>query len=311
MYYSHDSRLFVSWLITGLAVVFSFAPAGPGQSPKKTPSELSLYHADPQHLWNRLHGALFVRVGPDGHAYGQDRLEPLLWLGSNHLLEGPSHNQAFAVLEEFVKNNGEKLVTDPLKRAMLQRDLWLLFNWVEIDHGKFGGPPPKVWQAAQARLRGPLATAVNRLALGPKEIQQLLDNYAAAVLAGKFAKQFDPKAPDKPYLPADLFAADGPWVCVGRPDGPIGPGHLRDWDAPNVFTNSTFLLFVRLPGGRAATLAYLKKLQSFDLPLMVKAKDDATAYVPNPKLPQFPVDTEVANCDRDYAETTPPHHRRC
>jgi hypothetical protein len=294
MYHSHASRLFVSCLLTGLPVVFSFAPSGPAQAPKKTPSELSLYHADPEHLWNRLHSAIFVRVGPDGRAYGQDRLEPLLWLGSKHLLEGPSHKQAVAVLEEFVKNNGEKLVTDPLKRAMLQRDLWLLFNWVEIDHSHFGGPPPKVGQAAQARLRGPLATAINRLALGPKEIQQLLDNYAAAVTSGAFAKQFDPKAPDKPYLPADLFAADGPWVCVGRPDGPVAPVHLRDWDGPNVFTNSAFLLFLRLPGGRAATLAYLKKLRSFDEPLMVKAKDNGTEYVPNPKLPQFPVGTEAA-----------------
>jgi hypothetical protein len=61
-----------------------------------------------------------------------------------------------------------------------------------------------------------------------------------------------------------------------------------------VFTNSTFLLFLRLPDGRAGTLTYLKKLRSFDGPLMVKAKDNGTEYVPNPKLPQFPVGTEVA-----------------
>ena len=30
-----------------------------------------MYHADPEH-WNRLHEALFVRVGPQGQAYGQD-----------------------------------------------------------------------------------------------------------------------------------------------------------------------------------------------------------------------------------------------
>jgi hypothetical protein len=293
MYHSHASRLFVFWLLTGLPVVFSFAPSGLAQSPNKTPWELSLYHADPEHLWNRLHVALFVRVGPDGRAYGEDRLEPLLWVGSKHLLEGQSHKQAVAVLEEFVKNNGEKLVKDPLERAMLQRDLWLVFNWVESDHSGFG-PPPEVVRAAQARLRGPLATAISRLALGPEEIQQLPDNYAAAVTSGAFTRQFDPKAPDKHYLPGDLFAADGPWVCVGRPDGPIAPEHLRDWDGPNAFTNSIFLLFLRLPGGRAATLTYLKQLRSFDEPLMVKANDDERQYVPNPKLPQFPVGTEVA-----------------
>src|SRR5436190_1725279 len=31
-----------------------------------------VYHADPNHLWNRLHDALFVRTGPDGKDYGRD-----------------------------------------------------------------------------------------------------------------------------------------------------------------------------------------------------------------------------------------------
>jgi hypothetical protein len=38
-----------------------------------------LYDTDPAHLWNRLHKALFVRIGPEGHTYGRDRLEPYLW----------------------------------------------------------------------------------------------------------------------------------------------------------------------------------------------------------------------------------------
>jgi hypothetical protein len=250
----------------------------------------TLYHADREHLWNRLHAAIFVRVGPDGHAYGQDRLEPLLWVGSRHLLEGPSHKQAVALLEEFVKTNGEKLVKDPLKRALLQRDLWLVFNWVEGNHSL--GPPPNVVRAAQVRLRIPLAAVINRLALTPKEIRKLPDNFASAVVSGDFARAYNTRAPNQPYLPADLFDGDGPWVCVGRPDSPVAPEHLDE--EVNAFTNSAFLLFLRLPGGRAATLRYLKKLRSFDEPLAVKAEDDGARYVPNPKLPQFPVGTEVA-----------------
>jgi hypothetical protein len=280
--------LFTSCIVGGAAVACSpLRSAEPQDTASPRPT---LYHADPEHLWNRLHAALFVRVGPDGQAYGRDRLEPLLWVASKHLLEGPSHKQAVAVLEEFVKTNGEKLVKDPLKRAMLQRDLWLVFNWVEGNHHQ--GPPPDVARAAQARLRPPLAAVIKRLALDPNEIRKLPDNYAAAVASGDFARGFKPKAPDQPYLPADLFDGDGPWVGLGRTDGPLAPEHLHE--EVNAFTNSAFLLFLRLPGGRAATLTYLKKLRSFAEPLAVKAEDDQTNYVPNPKLPQFPVGTEVA-----------------
>ena len=262
---------------------------------KKTVAERPLYHADPEHLWNRLHTTLFVRVGPDGRAYGQDRLEPLLWLESTHLLEEKSNKRAVALLEEFLKGKGEKLVEDPQKRALLQRDLWLVFNWLESDHWLHQKLKEEEVRAARDRLRRPLAAVIGRLALTPDQIKKLPDNYAAAVASGEFAKRFDPEHPDKPYLPAELFAADGPWVCLGRPDGPIAPTHLRD-DATNPYTNSAFLLFLRLPAGRSATVEYLKQLRSFDQPLRVEAKDKKLLekYLPNPKLPPFPAGTEVA-----------------
>jgi hypothetical protein len=80
---------------------------------------------------------------------------------------------------------------------------------------------------------------------------------------------------------------------VGRPDGPVAPKHLEEL-GNNVFTNSAFLVFLRLPAGRAATLDYLKRLRAFDKPLLVKTDDSYRKYLPNPKLPQFPVGTEVA-----------------
>src|SRR5215468_1451917 len=270
MYHSHTFRLFAFCLVAGAALVCFFAPLGPAESPAKTAPELAMYHADPEHLWNRLHKALFVRVGPDGRTYGQDRLEPLLWTGSKHLLEEKSNKRAVALLKEFLKNKGDKLVEDPLKRAVLQRDLWLVFNWLEGEHSKHFYEPqlkPEEVRAARDRLRRPLAAVIGRLALTPDQIKKLPDNYAAAVASGQFARRFDPEHPDKPYLPADLFAADGPWVCVGRPDGPVAPEHLRD-TGTNKFTNSAFLLFLRLPAGRAATVDYLKRLRSFDQPLL-------------------------------------------
>jgi hypothetical protein len=223
MYHSHPSWLFASCLVAGVAVVSSFAPLGPAAPPKA--SARSLYHADPEHLWNRLHQALFVRVGPDGRLYGQDRLEPLLWPQSKHLLEERSHTRAFALLKEFLKDKGEKLIDDPLKRAVLQRDLWLVFNWLEGKHGSFAEPSlkPEEVQAARERLRRWLAAVIGRLALTPDQIKKLPDNYAAAVTSGRFPKRFDPKHADKPYLPPSCSPPMGPgcaWAARTAPSRP-------------------------------------------------------------------------------------------
>jgi hypothetical protein len=267
-----------------------------------------MYHADPEHLWNRLHRALFVRVGPDGRTYGQDRLEPLLWVGSKHLLEGKAHQRAVAILDEFLKNKGEKLIEDPLKRAVLQRDLWLIFNWLDDVHSHFYDPEltSDEVRAAQDRLRPRLAAVIGRLALTRDQIKQLPDNYAMAVASADYARRFDPKHPDTPYLPADLFDSNGPWVCVGRPDGPVAPQHQAD-TGTNMFTNSAFLVFLRLPDGRAATLDFLKRLRTFDQPLRVDAKEPKIGmqYLPNPELPQFPVGTQVALVRRSLLIAVP------
>jgi hypothetical protein len=282
------------FLVLGTIVACGLGPQSEALSAEERP-ESTIYHADPTHLWNRLHGALFVRVGHDDRVYGQDRLEPLLWPESKHLLEERSHKAAAAVLEEFLKGKGETRIDDPLKRAILQRDLWLVFNWVEGSHDTFEAPvpSPETVQASKQKLRKLLAAVIERLALTPDQIKNLPDNYALAVASGWFARQFDPAQPGQAYLPPDLFATDGPWVCLGRPDGLVAPEHL-DHGGNNVFTNSTFLLFIRVPEGRAATLAYLKRLSSFDQPLYIKTADAYREYLPNPRLPQFPVGTELA-----------------
>ena len=236
-------------LAANIAVVCSallIVPAGRAadETPAPRPTH---YHADPEHLWNRLHEALFVRG-----AYGQDRLEPLLWADSKHLLEARSNERASALLEEFVSNNGEKLIDDPLKRAVLQRDLWMVFNWLDRRRHPNDFVEPKLTAeevaVAEKRLRGPLAAVIRRLELSQQEIRDLPDNYATAVASGQFAKSLDLATRDKPYLPAELFVADGPWVCVGRIDGRTAPLHL---DATNPFTNSVFFVFLRLPDGNA------------------------------------------------------------
>jgi hypothetical protein len=265
----------------GSRVVAAAAVALGIASVTSTPAPaVRLYHDNPDHLWNRLHAALFVRVGSDGREYGGDRVDPLLWTGSKYLLQGPSHDKAAALLKEFVDTYGEKLIDDPLKRAILQRDLWSVFDWLEGVHDNFEKP----WLSAEdvragaQPLRTRLATAIERLALTPQQIAALPDNLSGAAAAEG--------------LPRDLFAADGPWVNVGRPDGPMARQHLGDAGPGK---NSVFLVLLRLPDGREATLTYLERLRAFNGPLWL---DDPglprylTPY-PNPDVPQFPVGTQV------------------
>ncbi len=249
--------------------------------PKEAPAP-ALFHKDRDHLWNRVHATFFIRIGPDGRSYGDDRLEPLLWYHSNYLLEGKPAERAVAVLEEFLRDNGETLIDDPLKRAILQRDLWLVSNWLAS----------KQPDDAHKKLARLLAEVVRRLALTPEQVAKLPDNYALTVAAKKHASGFDAEKPKRSYLPADLFQPDGPWVSVGRTEGPTAPFHVRD------FTNSTFLIFLKLPGGRDKTLAFLKALAAFDKPLLLPNADEKTKrsfmHLPNPALPQWLKGTEVA-----------------
>jgi len=83
----------------------------------------------PQHIWNRLYAALLVREDSHGGQYDADSLDPPLWLQSEYLLAGPSHARALRVLDESLQTHAENLIRDPLKRAMLQRDLWAVFDW--------------------------------------------------------------------------------------------------------------------------------------------------------------------------------------
>jgi hypothetical protein len=294
-------------LLTGAILVASVQSLGPPErrevhlahaSPVRVVDQNSgaaaIYDDNPRHLWNRLHEALFVRIGNNGEEYGRDRLEPLLWRGSRHLLAGESHDRLIRVLDEFNKG-GESLIANPVKRAMLQRDLWLVFSWLESSHNEFYGfgGGPEEWRARQERLRTPLAHAIGRVAASPAEIAALPDTFAAAVAASEFAPAFDPTRRAQPYLPADLYAPEGPWVSLGRRGDLVARAHVL---SDNPFTNSAFVVFINLPGGRADTLAYVERLGAFKGPLFVATPSSPTPVFPhfNPAIPQFPGGTKVA-----------------
>lgn len=242
---------------------------------QRSPNTLTIFDSDPSHIWNRTYRCLFVRQGSDGKEYGEDALDPYLWHSTRYLLDGDSHRRALGCLDEFLGSHAERSVQDPLKRAILQRDLWAVFDWAAA-----GDDLPKQRRELESRL----AEAIRRLELTPKEIEALPDTYNAAVVSGRFATSYDPVRPQQPFLPHDLFGADGPWVpLTAHSEGPTAAVHFSG--------RSRFFVFMRVADEREATLAYLEKLRTSSQPPLVT---QGSTELLNLALPQFPVGTEVA-----------------
>lgn len=234
------------------------------------------YDPDPEHLWNRLHRALFARQTPDGREIVH-ATDPFLFTQSRYLFEGPRHRRALELLDEFLDHGGAGKVSDPVKRLVLQRDLWAAFDWCAWV--------PDDWvhksadESAAKALRRRLARAVAALAPSDEELAALPDNYLALVRTGRYATAPDPADPGRPFLPSDLFDKDGPWVAYTR----------AEWRKPEADVHvdaaggrAAHLVFLRLPGGRKETEAYLK----------------SASLKP---LRQFPVGTTVAMVRRALA----------
>jgi hypothetical protein len=231
------------------------------------------------------------------------------------IISGPSHQQALSVLDEFLSSHGERLITDPLKRAMLQRDLWAVFEWASdpLDAVLDWASDPLYEEAKHNRteLARKLGLAIKRLALSPEQIQTLPDTYSLAVGRKAFPAEYNPNQRETPFLPPDLFQGGSGWVNLGTagegfPLASGAPVHTHELGA-----RSLFLAFIRLPGGRDGTLAYIKQLADFRKPCIQApelpsgqpyflTRDPITGggtgtggMVPNPDLPQFPRGTQV------------------
>lgn len=280
-----------------LAVAAAFlicVPAMPdgGQAPARRQTgagpRAALYGADSNHIWDRVHRALHVRRAAGGEEYGADEIDPLLWRETTFLLSGPSHARAIQLLDEFLRTNAERLVTDPLKRALFQHDLWAVFDWAASQ------PEPR--GAERRALESRLARIIRRVALPKSQIERLPDSYAEAVKSHAFAEHYDPAHPDHPFLPADFFDAKGSWINVTgsrESSEPLARQHADE------LSRSTFTVLLRVPGGQAATRGYLKALWEFPRPYVPDgsfslAKDRELRMTLNPELPDPPAGTTVA-----------------
>jgi hypothetical protein len=216
----------------------------------------SVYDPDPEHPWNRVFRQLYRRVASNKKEYGFDELDPLLWQDTTYLLDGTSYQQAIQVLDEFLSTHAENLIREPLKRAMFQRDLWAVFDWLASQTEPF----PVQRQALETRL----VRVINRVALSKDEILSLPDNYALAVGANTFPASVQVDHPETAFLPSDIFQPDSAWVPMGREGGPIAMTHT---EAFPFYGHSIFLVFVRSPSGRAATLDFIESLNTEPNPI--------------------------------------------
>lgn len=228
------------------------------------PFTVAVYDADPEHLWNRLYAALYMRITDDGQMYGQDELDPLLWENSTYLLTGPRYQQILGLLNEFLDQRGEKLITHPLKRALFQHDLWAVFDWLADPYVEHDSATAHLGEERRA-LRNRLAPVIRRLALSVEQIETLPDNYRVAVASGAYPPNFDGAHAEKAFLPRDLFDDHGPWVHFQTEGGKPYP-----FGKPTALTHvyfvggrSVFFVFMNVPGGRQSTLDLMRAWNAF------------------------------------------------
>jgi hypothetical protein len=211
----------------------------------------NVYDPDPDHIWNRVFRQFYRRTTNDGKEYGLGELDPLLWPDTTYLLNGISHQQAIHVLDEFLTTHAENLIDDPLKCAIFQRDLWSVFDWLAFQ----SDPYPTQREALETRL----AQMIKRVALTREQILSLPDNYALAIQSQAFPTNYQAEHHKAAFLPIDLFESDSAWVPMGREGGPVAITHTNEFP---FFGRSVFLVFVRSPDGRKATLDFIHSLNT-------------------------------------------------
>jgi len=238
-----------------------------------TPCENTFFDPDPNHPWNQLYGLLFIRPARNGKLYGQDELDPLYWNSSRYLLEEPLHAKALAFLDQFIASDASRLIKDPLKRALLQRDLWALFDhcaspFFDPWNAKLG---PFDVERRNLALR--LVKIMRGIALTDEEIEALPHNYDREVAAKLYPETYDPAQIEQPFLPATFYAGTD-WVNLEKSYyQQLAPAHTKALSG-----RSGFDVLLSLPGGRDATLAYLKKLNDYQ-PKWVYDRDKSSFFV--------------------------------
>src|SRR5207248_11185279 len=70
---------------------------------------------------------LSTRTTQEGEIYDQESIDPVFFPSAKFLTDGTSHRQALNALDDFIQHQTKLPLKDPLRRAVLQHDLWSVF----------------------------------------------------------------------------------------------------------------------------------------------------------------------------------------
>lgn len=262
---------------------------------------LPLFDADPQHLWNRLFAAATIRSSllpsvrggpPVARIEGGDRIEFFGWGGTTYWDEPANVARLERLLDQFLGEDGAKLSSNPLKRLLLQHDLWTLFDFLMVRQIARRGDLET--RHRRGELCRKLASAIQSLALSTETLAKLPDNYSLAVQSGRFAgtHEFDPK---RDYLPPRLLSGNDEWQELDF----YQARRSEDVERRYVFLHmlafqgrSYFRVFCRFPNGRPQLEDYLRKLDMSGIDWRASAQHGSIALAPD--APKLPAGTEVA-----------------
>ena len=211
-------------------------------------SACEVYSGDAPEVANRLFCLFFTRVGRDGISHGGDILDPYLWPETTYVLSEPVFSLAVDTLRSLLANNVIRN-SKPLTRAMLQRDLLAVYDWLL--------EPALVRNERRNILADLVGQAIDLVALSRREIESLPDTYLESKRDGRVAW---PSTASDLVLRNNLYDSQGDWVCVGNAEGiPAARTHAESFRGRSVFH-----IFVTAPGGRAGVLRFLNELMFRD-----------------------------------------------
>ena len=267
----------------------------------RTADPLPLYDADPQHLWNRLFAAISMRHSllpskrggmPVARIEGGDSIDFLAWPGTTYWDEPETVARLEVLLDEFQQQHAERMSSDPVRRVILQRDLWAVFDYlISQNIARRGNQETRQRRTGLCRR---LAKVLQSLALPTETLAQLPQNYQLALNSGHFTTnhEFDPK---RDYLPTSLLFGDDEWQELDF----YQPKVTQDIERRFVFLHtrafrgrSYFRVFYRFPGGRHQLEDYLTQVDATGIDW--KASGQHGSIMLKPDAPQIPVGTEVA-----------------
>lgn len=268
---------------------------------RNTDDPLPIYHKDANHLWNRLFAALYIRPGPAVgkpdrktavRFIGGDVIDFLAWPQTTYWSSPKTAARLNRLIDEFCRERPADRIGDPLKRALMLRDLWAVYDFLTGQQIKrFGSLETRQRRNALCRK---LAKMIESLALSRREIAALPDNYALALKSGRFRAThgFDAR---RNYLPAGLFTRPDEWAEIDFYQPSLHEDlsdrfitlHTRQFRG-----RSYFRIFYRFPKGRKQLAAYLKELRRRGVDWKQAAQNGFILLKKD--APQIPVGTEVA-----------------